>query len=74
MFGRISSYNINTYKGRIFLEDEKRPVPFILVDMCRDIATRNLIVSSLRANNRDRISPDGRISCSAFKFVSSTER
>ena len=34
--GRISSYNINTFRGRVYIEDEQRPIPFELADTARD--------------------------------------
>lgn len=28
IFGKVSSYNSNTYKGRIYIDEERRPIPF----------------------------------------------
>ncbi|MGF7171500.1 hypothetical protein FHS91_003200 [Sphingobium xanthum] len=48
--GLVSSYNINTYKGRIFLPEEERPIPFELEEDARKYDQINLVVSSLRSN------------------------
>jgi hypothetical protein len=72
--GRVSSYNINTFGGRIFIESESRPIPFDLAEGCRDVHTIELITSSLRANARNRLGADGALTVSAFLFESSTGR
>lgn len=48
--GVISSYNSNTFKGRLFLPDENRTVPFELSDNTRVPKAIGRIVSSLRDN------------------------
>ncbi len=48
--GRVSSYNSNTYKGRIFVSKEGRPVSFDLLENCRSTDVVDLIVKSLSAN------------------------
>jgi hypothetical protein len=48
--GLVSSYNINTYKGRIFIPEEARPIPFELEEEARHYDQINLVVSSLRSN------------------------
>lgn len=52
--GNISSYNTNTFKGRIFVPDEKRTIPFELSDTIQTLATVNLITNSLRSNGQRR--------------------
>lgn len=74
MRGRVSSYNINTFRGRIFLEGEHRPIPFDLGENCRDPLSVELITSSLGSNALDRLSVDGAILCDGFRFESSTGR
>lgn len=49
-FGRISSYNINTYKGRIYISDYKRPIPFELLESARTPNSVDAIIRSM-ANN-----------------------
>lgn len=52
--GVVSNFNINTAKGRIFVLDEKRPIPFELSDEVQDRASKVAIANSLRANARSR--------------------
>lgn len=48
--GFVSSYNANTYKGRIYVPEEERPISFELAEPVRGEADIQLIVDSLRAN------------------------
>jgi hypothetical protein len=48
--GYVSSYNSNTFKGRIYVPEEKRPISFELSEAVRGEASIQLIVDSLRAN------------------------
>lgn len=48
--GLVSSYNANTFKGRLYLPNEKRTVPFELGDQMRNARTINQITSSLAQN------------------------
>jgi hypothetical protein len=48
--GRISSYNSNTFKGRIYVQSEGRPVSFELTVEARLNSFIQLIVASLSAN------------------------
>lgn len=52
--GKISSYNLNTFKGRVFLLDEGRPVSFELAEDSRNLRTISLITESLSANAGSR--------------------
>lgn len=72
--GRVSSYNINTFKGRIYVVAEARPIPFELSAANRDSATVRLVVESLsdNAQNRHRGSPN--ISFSALAYSSRSGR
>ncbi len=72
--GRISSYNINTFKGRVFVGNEHRPIPFDLAEGCRDILSVQAVTQSLQRNARDRFAADGEIRFTAFRFESSTGR
>lgn len=71
--GRVSSYNMNTYRGRIYIDDEQRPIPFELADGARDPDSVATITSSLAQNatNHDRTSD---ISFLAFQILSNTGR
>lgn len=46
----ISSYNSNTFKGRIYVIEEERPISFELAEAVRGEIIIQLIVDSLRAN------------------------
>lgn len=72
--GSISSYNINTYKGRVFLEAEKRPVPFELADSAKTARGISLVTHSLVASARDRMGGAGKIRFEAFRRLSKTGR
>lgn len=50
VLGFISSYNSNTYKGRIYVPVEERPISFELADNVRGEGSIQIIVDSLRAN------------------------
>ncbi|WP_299630811.1 hypothetical protein [uncultured Roseobacter sp.] len=53
-WGNISSYNTNTFKGRIFVPSERRTIPFELSETIRNLRTINLVTGSLRSNGRRR--------------------
>ena len=48
--GFVSSYNSNTFKGRIYVPEEERPISFVLSEVTRNEACIQLIVDSLKAN------------------------
>lgn len=72
--GPISSYNVNTYKGRIFVRAEKRPVPFELAEGTRTLQAVRQITRSLDMNAADRLSTGADIRCLAFRNLSKTGR
>jgi hypothetical protein len=72
--GVISSYNSNTYKGRIFIFDEERPVPFELSDDCRDNYSVMTITESLSLNAVNKGNRTGHIAMRAFRRESTTGR
>lgn len=72
--GRVSSYNLNTYKGRVYLPQQNRPVPFELAEGSRTIGTIQAIIASLQANAIDRAHGDGEIYFNAFSNLSRTGR
>ncbi len=59
--GRVSSYNINTFRGRIFLNDAGRPVPFEIATEGRTPETIRVITRSLALNARNRRDDRGEI-------------
>ncbi|MFN4186184.1 MAG: hypothetical protein ACK4M6_15585, partial [Hyphomonas sp.] len=74
--GKISSYNSNTYKGRIFLEKEGRAIPFELADEARRESYIALITESLDLNARrsSRGTSLGMIGFVAYRVESKTGR
>lgn len=72
--GRVSSYNINTFKGRIYVAKEGRPIPFELGDTARSERDILAITSSLRANSRRRKSDEADIKFHAFRNESRSGR
>ncbi len=66
--GRVSSYNSNTFKGRIYISEEGRPIPFTLFGDAKTDYSVSLIANSLLANTqRVRYSQEGFIYCRVFK-------
>jgi hypothetical protein len=72
--GKVSSYNINTYKGRLFTEADHRPVPFVLLEPARTLGQIALITRSLDANAVRRLDGAADIKVSAFRNLSVTGR
>lgn len=48
--GRISSYNSNTYKGRVYINEIGRPISFELTENVRHESVIRIITASLSAN------------------------
>jgi len=74
LVGRVSSYNVNTYKGRIYIIDEHRPIPFELLPGARRMDTITLIATSLRNSAVNRNSDKADIECEAFTLTSKSRR
>lgn len=72
--GWVSSYNINTFKGRIYFSKFSRPLPFILSEETRTPRKIAMITTSLNANAKDRMSDDGRRFIHGYLNTSSTGR
>lgn len=69
--GRVSSYNNNTFKGRIYVAAEGRPIAFELAENCRSNQVIQLIVASLSVNAiKDLDSEWSAINCMVFKNTS----
>lgn len=69
VYGRVSSYNSNTFKGRIYVADEVRPIPFTLTSEAKTDHSVSLIANSLHANTQRNSlkSDEGFIHCKSFK-------
>jgi hypothetical protein len=54
--GRVSSYNINTFKGRIYVPQEGRPISFVLSENARCTRSIKSVMNNLNYNaiNRSR--------------------
>lgn len=72
--GKVSSYNLNTFKGRIFLRDHLRPVPFELRDAARTPRTIAAVAASLSANARFKDSDEGLLRVMAVPHETRTGR
>lgn len=51
--GYVSSFNINTFKGRLFVPEQGRPIPFELNSSSRDKASVSRVGASLMYNTND---------------------
>lgn len=58
ILGYVSSYNINTFRGRVFSIEEKRPIPFELEELARSKKQIAILTSSQHYNGQDRNSPN----------------
>ena len=70
LVGKISSYNINTFKGRIYLPVERRPVPFELVENARKRKNYDLLLGSMAINAQNRNDDGALLALEAFKNTS----
>lgn len=67
--GRVSSFNANTNKGRIYAITEKRPIPFILSDRAKTAENQIKLAESLATNVRSRFQ-SGEVTVSGYKLMS----
>jgi len=74
--GRVSSYNINTFKGRVYVAEQGRPVPFELGESARNIESIVKVTTSLGANaqRKSREGGDTDIVFNAFRNTSRSGR
>jgi hypothetical protein len=71
--GRISSYNANTFKGRIYIEKFGRPLSFELQPNARSEVNISIITASLHFSAmKDYNEPSSTIYCIAFLNTSKT--
>lgn len=71
--GRVSSYNINTFRGRVYLDEQQRPIPFELAESARDAESVAAVTRSLARNARTRLS-ESDIEFRAFGITTPTGR
>lgn len=67
--GLVSSYNLNTFKGRVFIARYRRAVPFELAEGARTAVAINRITTSLRDNARSG-GKKGHIRFTAYRNLS----
>ena len=72
--GKVSSYNTNTFKGRIYVEDEGRPVPMTLAEGIRSKRYVRKVVDSLSANAMDRFDEAANVEFEAYEYESKNGR
>lgn len=70
--GYISSYNVNTFRGRIFSIQEDRPVPFELSETARGRRIVGLITSSQHNHGQNPFSNSAIINLLGTRLVSVT--
>ena len=75
MTGGVSSYNNNTYSGRIYVPESGFPIPFALLPAARNpnaiaLITQSLVINSQRQETGDR----GLINFSAYRTTSKSGR
>lgn len=69
--GYISSYNINTFKGRIYSIDESRPIPFELDDSIRNKKAVGILTRSQHINGQSPFAQDALVKLVCRKMISS---
>lgn len=72
--GYVSGYNINTYKGRIFIPDEERTISFSLSWEAADFDSVQQIMRSMSANAAKQIRGEKLIKFKAIKFLGANDR
>lgn len=72
--GKVSGYNVNTFKGRIYLGEANRPIPFELSDVARNPRVIGAITRSLDINARSRNDQQGELRIQAITLESRTGR
>lgn len=73
--GRVSSYNTNTFKGRIYVKKYGTRVPFELMDGHKEWNHVSQVLDSLVENSKDlrrRDKKRGFLACKAFRWTSRT--
>lgn len=72
--GKVASFNLSTYKGRIFIFEEQRPIPFELHQHSRINSNVVAITTSLRLNSINRDGWDGSVELVGRKSYSANGR
>lgn len=72
--GWVSSYYMNTYKGRVYIGNMGRPVPFTLAEEMRGNLKVGLITTSLSTNAQERLHDGGKRYFVGFRNQTTTGR
>jgi len=72
LLGYVTSYNINTYKGRMFSLEQRRPIPFELEDTAKTKQQIALLTNSQHINGQDRNSHTALVALRGNRLVSPT--
>ncbi len=72
--GYVSSYNINTFKGRIYSLDERRPVPFQLDETARTKSNVGVLTRSQHINGQSPFSSEALVKLTCRRMVSPTNK
>ncbi len=72
--GYVSSYNINTFQGRVYPIDEKRPIPFEIDSSIRNKNTTGLLTQSQHINGQAPFSDDAKVNMICKRLLSATGR
>jgi len=68
--GHVSSYNINTYKGRIFSLEENRPIPFELDEGARTKKIVGILTNSQHLNGQEEFCANSLVELTCNKMIS----
>lgn len=72
--GYVSSYNINTFKGRLFSLVEHRPISFELDDRAKDSRTVGALTTSQHLNGQKRNDPQALVEFHCRRIVSANNK
>lgn len=72
--GSVSSYNINTFRGRFFSKEHGRPIPFELMESAKNQNIIATITRSLQLSSVSRDDPRALLDLTAFQVETSTGR
>jgi hypothetical protein len=70
VLGHVSSYNINTYQGRIYSLDERRPIPFELDESTRNKRSVGILTRSQHNNGQNPFSNDSLVKLHCYRMLS----
>jgi hypothetical protein len=68
--GYVSSYNINTFTGRIYSLEERRPIPFELAERARTKRNIGILTTSQHLNGQVRFDPKAKVQLECYRLTS----